>query len=87
MPELWWLRFYRPRDKHALKGYVEGVFEPGDIFRIIKDQPRIDVVNLLTGQVARHDYKKPIPEWTKDPLLRAMKSVGWNGVATEAAKA
>lgn len=54
------------------QGYKEFILVAYDVLKEIKNQHRIDDVELSTGRVARHDYKKPLPEWLKDPLIRQM---------------
>jgi hypothetical protein len=34
--------------------------------------PRVDVVELARGTVIRHEYKKPLPAWLKEPMLRSI---------------
>lgn len=71
----WYLRFYKTSGLHIggtdLKAqYNETILDAFQVFQVSKGQIRMDLVELDTGRVARHDYKKPLPEWLKEPLLR-----------------
>lgn len=54
------------------KRYEEFVLDAHDLIKHIKQHERIDAVCLDTGRVARHDYKKALPRWTEDALIRSM---------------
>lgn len=55
--------------------YREMILPAHDVIQIIKGQVKIDAVELETGRVARHDYKKPLPEWLKEPVIRQIAMV------------
>jgi hypothetical protein len=77
---MWYLRMYTfdgprdPRDfsKPPKYRYLSQIVSVHDLLKAIQNQKRIDAVSLDTGVAARHDYKKPLAEWLKDPLLRQM---------------
>lgn len=43
--------------------YLEYLVDDEQLFHLIKHHYKMDVVNLETGSVCRHDYKKPLPGW------------------------
>jgi hypothetical protein len=67
----YYVRVYKPRAPHTNKGYQECILNSDDVFFLIKYHWKYDVVNMATGTVARHDYKRPLPGWLSEPLIRA----------------
>lgn len=76
---MYYLRIFRTsysaHTKWNLKPrFNELILDADDVFEITKSQVRMDVVNLESGKVARHDYEMPLPEWLKEPCSRAIAS-------------
>jgi hypothetical protein len=73
----WYLRIYLPVQSSQKKHiYVmkpaEFILPAAEVFEKIIGCPKMDCVDLDTGGVARHDYKKPLPKWLEEPVARAM---------------
>lgn len=76
--EMWYLRMFERWSERlpesinstSKQGYREYILSAHDVLKEIELQVKIDCVELDTGRVARHDYKKPLPKWLEDPLIR-----------------
>lgn len=64
----WYLRIFNTARKKGDPQYSEQVLDDETLFKTIKHHMKVDVVNLETGSVCRHDYKKPLPRWCKEQL-------------------
>ncbi len=71
---MWYLRYYVHKCKAAANKpfWTERIFTAFEVAQCTGKEPRMDLVDLDDGRTARHDYKKPLPEWLKDPLIRQM---------------
>jgi hypothetical protein len=74
---LWYLRVFKTGQHkdgeiQYFSQYNELILPAFDVVRVIRHQVKIDAVELETGRVVRHDYKKPLPQWLQDPLIRQM---------------
>lgn len=72
LPEPKWISKNVAINSTSKQGYREYILSAHDVLKEIKLQVKIDCVELDTGRVARHDYKKPLPKWLEDPLVRQM---------------
>ena len=71
---MWYLRYFvhRTRATGGKPFWVVKICSAFDVAKATGKEPRCDLVLLDDGRVARHDYKKPLPEWLQDPLIRQM---------------
>ncbi len=72
----WYVRWFNGRRfEHCVTSEIvpsKRKFPRGMITVNGKDQQSVDIVNLTTGTVVRNDFKRPLQEWLKDPLRRAI---------------
>lgn len=71
----WYLRIYLPVQS-SLKKHIyvmkpaEFILPAAGVFQKTIGCPKMDCVDLDTGRVARHEYKKRLPKWLDEPLAR-----------------
>jgi len=74
----WYVRWFNPngrRFEHCLTTELKASkrrFPHGMMEVDGKDQSALLIVNMVTGTIARNDFKRPLPEWLSCPYKRAI---------------